>query len=246
MSHKKQYLSLFAVIFCLISFSVFASSVNENNAQDRLQKGEAVAEGGYLAKGVWGKLEGVVEAPPAIVWGLFQQSNQWKRYGLPQLIDSRAISLELAEQSKSLKKVEDVYRAIGSQTYNPLQNQKYHAVWDNYVFQYYNVPWPLSNRWMTLKNTFDETRADQDFYSARWERVSGNIATLIGRMTLEPFEGNNNRTLMKYYVETDPGASVPKFLLKWAVKNSLPGAIQAIRREAQRLVQKPAPLLKAN
>ncbi len=67
---------------------------------------------------------------------------------------------------------------------------------------------------------------------------------MTGHMTLEIFEGNPNRTLMKYYVEANPGASVPKFLLKWGVKHSLPGALQAIQREAKRVANKPLPLLK--
>jgi hypothetical protein len=61
-----------AGFLCINASAAFCgSSEAKENYEDRLRKGEAITEGGYLEKGVWGKLEGVVDVPPVIVWRLF-------------------------------------------------------------------------------------------------------------------------------------------------------------------------------
>jgi hypothetical protein len=211
---------------------------------NRLRRGETLTDGGYLKKGVWGEMEGVIEAPPKILWRLFVQANDWKNYRLPELADSRAVSDEVAREAQSFNKVEEFYKLLDGRTFDPMDGQKPNSVWTNYTFQYYDLPWPVSNKWVVLKNVNDETQSSKGIYRCSWEKSAGNVKTLSGDFRLEPFEGNSNRTLMHYRVETDPGASVPKFLMKWGVKNSLPQAMFVIRRESAKLVSRPSPILR--
>jgi hypothetical protein len=97
---------------------------------------------------------------------------------------------------------------------------------------------------MVMRNVNDETEGERGVYRCSWEKTGGNIRTLRGEFRLEPFDGDSKRTLMFYRVETDPGSGVPRFLLKWGVKKSLPAAMRVIRREAVRLANRPSPILK--
>lgn len=208
-----------------------------------LKKGDIFTDGGYLKSGVWGVMEGVVDAPPKVVWRLFVQANDWKYYKLPQLADSRAVSEEVAQASVPLKKVEEFYKMLGERSFDAMDGQKPNAIWTNYTFQYYDLPWPVSNKWIVLKNENDETQSSKMIYRCSWEKSAGNVKTLSGDFRLEPFEGDPKRTFLHYRVETNPGSFVPKFLMKWGVKKSLPTAMRIIRRESAKLAARPSPIL---
>lgn len=211
---------------------------------EHLRRGDIFTDGGYLKKGVWGEMRGVVEAPPKVVWRLFIQANEWKNYKLPQMIDSRAVSEDVAQKAEALKKVEEFYALVGERTFDPLEKQVNLTSWSNHTFQYYDLPWPVSNKWIVMKNENDETQSEKGVYRSTWVKTAGNVRSLSGEFRLEPFEGDPKRTLLFYRVETDPGSGVPKFLLRWGVKKSLPAAMRVIRRESIRLARKPSPVLK--
>lgn len=210
----------------------------------RLRQGEILTDGGHLKKGVWAVMDGVVEAPPEVVWRLFIYANDWKRYGLPDLIDCRAVDENVLKQVKDKKKAEDFYAALGGRVIDPVATRQSRAKWSNYTFQYYDMPWPVSDKWFIIQNSADETRSAEGAFKTTWENRAGNVRTMKGRLTIEPFEGDEKRTLLHYRVEVDPGSALPRFLLKYGVKKSLPSAMRVIRRESIRLRDKPAPLLK--
>ncbi len=222
--------------------AVFASPEEERIYG--LDQGQILTDGGYLKKGVWGKMEGVIDAPPLVVWRIFIQVNEWKKYGLPNLTDSRALPETLALQSAGLKKAADFYSIIGDRVFDATENEVTGHVWINYAFQYYNLPWPVADRWMVMKNVNNEKERDKGVFHCEWSKVGGNVNTINGNVLIEPFQGDPKRTRMEYYVESDPGSSIPKFLLKWGIKRTLPAAIKIIRREAQRVLTTPQPLLK--
>src|SRR5262249_42195390 len=141
-----------------------AAEMSPEERLDNLRKGEILTNGGYLKKGVWGEMDGVVQAPPKIVWTLFIQANAWKNYRLPELADSRAISDDVAEKSSGLKKVDEFYKLVGNQVFDPLEGQKLGGVWTNYTFQYYDLPWPVSNKWIVVKNINDESQGGKGVY----------------------------------------------------------------------------------
>lgn len=201
----------------------------------RLDHGEVLTDGGYLEKGVWGRMEGVIEAPPELVWRLYIQANDWKRYQLPTLIDSRGVSPGVLERVGTSQHVEDFYRVGGGEFVDPTKERRRGAKWLNRTFQYYNVPWPVADRWFILKSENDETRSPEGFYKAEFKKVAGNVRTLDGTITFEVFRGNPKRTLMVYEVKSDPGSFVPKFLVRWGVRKTMPEAIRTIRREAARV-----------
>ncbi len=204
---------------------------------ERLRRGEVLTDGGYLKKGVWGEMEGVVEASPEVVWRLFIYANDWTKYGLPDLMDCRAVDEGILDQVKGTKKVQDLYKALGGRVIDPVAHRVNGSKWENYTFQMFNLPWPVSDKWYVIQNFADETREAEGIYKTTWEKRAGNLRGLNGELDLEPFDGNRKLTHLRYRVESDLGA-IPRFLVKWGVKKSLPAAMKVIRRESMRLMQK--------
>lgn len=221
---------------------IFASAEEERRYD--LKRGKVFSNGGYLRKGVWGEMEGVVQAPPHVVWMLFVEANNWKSYRLPHLADSRAISEDLANGSRDLIKADDFYALLGNRVFSATEGRRKGGTWVNYTFQYYDLPWPVANKWVVLKNVNDETHGAEGIFRCQWSKVGGSVNTMNGKMTLTPFEGDQNVTLLEYRIESDPASHVPKFLLKWGIKKSMPAAIKIIRRESEKLNVRRAPLLK--
>lgn len=222
-------------------------TLDDGGAADRktrLDRGDIIATGGYLKKGVWGKMEGVVEASPKVVWNLYLHVDHWKADGFPNLIDGRGVSDSAASQLKGVKKIDDFYKILGKDFISPFEHQQRNAIWINYTLQYYDLPWPVVDKWMVLKNTNDETRSAEGIYHSEWVNVGGNVNTSVGRIEMKPYEGNPRRTLLEYQVVGDPGGFVPKFILKWGVKKTMPSVMRVIRRSAAQAIMKPAPLLK--
>ncbi|HEX5036728.1 MAG TPA: hypothetical protein VFX30_06185 [bacterium] len=235
---KKTFLRLLSGFLCSFLFASAFAGPPEKPRDERLRAGEVWTDGGYLKKGVWGEMEGVVEAPPEVVWRLFIQANDWNGYHLPEMIDCRAVDEAILAQAKDTKKVDVFYKAMGDRTVDPVADRAKGSTWRNYTFQFFNLPWPVSDRWYIIENFADETNSAEGVYKTRWESRAGNIRSLTGELHLQPFEGDKSRTLLRYRVDTDPGASIPKFLLKWGVKKSLPAAMRVIRRESIRLKNK--------
>ena len=216
---------------------VFANPQEERTY--RLRHGEIMTEGGYLDHGVRGRMEGMIPAPPEVVWDLFIQSNHWKRYGMPAIQDSRAVNQEIVDQVGSAKSINVFYKIAGNLMMDPIADRKKGGFWTNLVFQVYDIPWPLADRWMIVKTNYDESKISKAIYRAEWTRLAGNVRTVDGWMVLEPFEGDRHLTRMEYQADSDPGISIPKFILRWGLKKTMPGVIQAIRREAIRVYGRP-------
>jgi hypothetical protein len=231
----------FAVLFCGAAFGwttrkeppVFKTHEEERLYQ--LAHGEILTDGGYMTKGAWGIMEGVIQAPPAVVWNIFIHPENWVKYHFPNLVDSRPTDAKISEKISSTPNIQDFYREIGNKVIDPVKTRKDGGTWISYTFQSYDLPWPLSDRWMILKNQMDET--ERGVYRATWIRAAGNIRTMEGSLLLKPFDGNPNLTFLEYQVRSDPGSNVPKFLLRWGIKKTMPAAIQAIRRGAAAEIQ---------
>lgn len=212
--------------------------------ETQLDQGKILTEGGYLEGAVWGKMEAVIEAPPERVWRLYIRANDWTGYGIPFLIDSRAVGEAMVEEISRCRRVRDVYAVLNGA--DPLARRRPagsaggSGLWTNHVFQYINVKWPLKNRWVLLENRHDERRAAHAVFRSAWKDVAGDMRLNEGTILLEPFQENRTgsagggRTRLVYEIRAHPGSFVPKFLLKMAVKKSMPEAVQAIRAALQR------------
>ncbi len=235
---KIRHGRLFLICLHFLSVSLFADEKALEGTSDveRLRKGEVLAEGSYVGRDVVGRMRGVIDAAPSLVWEIFIEADRWLDYRMPTLIDSRIVPEEVARKSADSKSVRDFYKVLGSQVFPVEPIRKKGGEWEHLAFQYYDVPWPVRNRWMILRTRDNETKAKRGNFRAVWSRAAGNINTIEGYFLLTPFEGNRQKTLLEYYVKTDPGAHVPRFMIRWGVELIMPEVIKAIRREATRRV----------
>ncbi len=256
MKTLKSFCLFIIAILCLLPKGSLAYTVRVHAETDRptfkdaqeeklyqLNHGEIFSEGGYLDHGAWAKMEGVVNAPPEVVWRLFLRVEGWRAEGLPNFKEGAGVSDEVVKELGASSKLNDYYRLSKGRAVDASSYRRMGAVWQNNTFQYYNIPWPLSDRWMIAHSHYDESKLDQGIYLATWKNSAGNIRYLTGRLYLEPFNGDKNRTRMEYEVQSDPGSHVPKFVLKWGTRRTLPLAMKAIRQAAQKVYGRPPPLL---
>lgn len=223
-----------------------AQGSNVDVDMNRVSRGEIITDGGFQGKEVWGKMVAVINVPPDIVWDLFIRTNDWKYYKMPTLADSHTVNQQIVDAVGDSQKVENFYKKLGAQVVDPFSFRKRGDVWQGHFFQYFDLPWPVSNRWMIVKARYDERQIAQSHYVCEWEKISGNIKSSQGSFKLSRFEEDPRRTLFVYDVKADTGSHVPRFLLKWGLQSTMPGIVQAIRRVSEKAYGTPPPLLETN
>lgn len=95
-----------------------------------------------------------------------------------------------------------------------------------------DVPFPLSN---LTAITQDKRKAGPDVWYRKWTLVEGDYERMDGSFVLQPFRGDENRTLVKYTIHAVPKTAVPDFLREKAQRSSLPDMIERIRKEVRKL-----------
>ncbi|MBI2501029.1 MAG: hypothetical protein HYW02_06120 [Deltaproteobacteria bacterium] len=223
-----------AGILLIGATSVTAGPSQPLSVDERLRRGEVVSEGGYEGALVWAKMIAAIEAPPSLVWQIFIDSDRWLSYEIPTLLDSRLVTPKITNQVGESKKVGHFYEILGRQSFSMRSQRLVGGEWGHDAFQFYDVPWPVKNRWMIIRVQDDETKSLTGLYRATMTKAAGNIKSLEAEMVLAPFEGDPRRTRFVYSVRTDPDAHVPKFLIRWGVKRVMPAVIRAIRQEAMK------------
>lgn len=226
----------FALLLLFFSFNLPAQEKETVTDLETLKQGEVLTTGGYENHAVWGRMIGVIHAPPKVVWEIFVNSNEWESLGIHPLIDSRLVSAAVTEENGDQQRVDKFYQILGDRFFPIGKFRREGQEWRHYAFQYYDVPWPVANRWMVVKTEDDETKSAGGNYRARWTKVVGNVRMMEGTLELTRFEGHWNQTRLEYWVQADPGSHVPRFLIRWGVKRVMPAVIQAIRRQAEEKV----------
>ncbi|MEC7984584.1 MAG: hypothetical protein VX278_05440 [Myxococcota bacterium] len=75
-----------------------------------------------------------------------------------------------------------------------------------------------------------------------WKEKYPDLAKRIGTKPIEPvmnfgawiFQEENQKTLVKYYICSDPGGNIPYWIKKKAAKTTLPGTVADVMREGRR------------
>ncbi len=109
------------------------------------------------------------------------------------------------------------------------------------VFQQLDFPWPISDRYYTIRLSADTRCAAQGMYQVRWS-LAPDSATLhtgegeplrvnTGSWSLRPVDAGQ-RTEVTYFVHTDPGGALPVWVINLANKVAAPKVIEAVRLRA--------------
>lgn len=216
---------------------VFATAAGtEDEVGHQLKAGEIVTTAKEV-KGTSvkrGEVMGVINASPEIVWQVITDINSYKNF-MPRTLNSMAVAADkvpLIVQRKP-DSAADVEQLIGPLPAGTATARVPGGKYISYLYSHLNFPWPCKNRWYIIKLSQDETRAAQHCYHSSWSLVIGNLRENLGEWILEPFEAT--RTKVTYRLLTDPGGSIPEFLVNQATCNTLPQIIAAVKKRADSL-----------
>lgn len=156
------------------------------------------------------------------VWGTLINTNEWKNIH-SDYTDSRTLNrnqYELIAQKKP-SSVKAFYEIIGEQTYPSEHGRIKGGTWTSYVFQRFNMPWPLKDRWNVIKIKNIESNSAQNEYRYEYKMLVGNFKELKGFWELVPVPGKPGWSEFRGEYHVDPGIDVPHFLAKNLYKSSV-------------------------
>jgi len=235
-----RFSSLQLAIF-LLSLGLFFSPglVPDAGAQDdvcSLGAGEIIVsakevDGTSLKRG---EVMGVIDASPETVWQVITDVNNYK-YFMPRTLNSMAVAADKLPEilQKRPSQAKEVEQLLGPVPADPASSRLPGGKYTSYLYSHLNFPWPCKNRWYIIKLSQDETCAGQHYYRSSWSLVLGNLRENLGEWILEPFEAT--RTKVTYRLLTDPGGSIPEFLVNQGTCTTLPQIIAAIKKRTDAL-----------
>lgn len=187
--------------------------------------------------------EGLIRADPEKVWEVLIDLNNWKSI-FPHLPVSSEVPPETVAQIKQLVQTCPIPAVVleawrvrldkAKEENGPWWKRHLGKVWDSYLFEIYNFPWPVTNRWAVNHFTMDERARDQKRYRMDWELLIGTFRVNHGFYELEPYSRNRSLSHLSITFVNDPGLDVPQSLLLMGSHLSLPNLIRGVRRAAER------------
>ncbi|MDO8644330.1 MAG: hypothetical protein Q7S00_05105 [bacterium] len=198
-----------------------------------LDRGWVYTEGNPVeGNAVWARMVGVIEAPPEEVWAIYIQGNDWVDYNIPMLRVSRSLSQEFVEKffQKPTNRFKKFQEILDGKTFDEVKNRQQNQLWSTHTVQYFDLPWPVENKWFIVQHRHNETEGKKHLFRSTGLLKGGNLKKLDNTVTFRPFQGDPQRTEMDYSVLNDTGYPVPKTLLTWGAEQVMPRVIRAIRR----------------
>lgn len=160
--------------------------------------------------------------PPSKVWEVLIDTNNWKKIH-QEYTDSGTMSSNqyaLAD-TQNPANVKDFLALVGPINLPSQAGRVKNGTWTSYVYQNFNLPWPLSDRWVVMKVKNDEDNAAKGEYRYEYKMDVGNFKELKGYWELLPVPDHPNWTEYRGEYRADPGISVPHFLAKKLFKASI-------------------------
>lgn len=202
----------------------------------RLAAGEIIASSDNLpgSTAKRGEVTGVVDAPPEMVWRVISDVNHFQEF-MPRTLKSQVVTPEKVQEvlQKKPTQPQEVEKILGPTPPDPALFRIPGRKYLEYLYGHVGLPWPLNDRWYILKMQRDESQASQRRYTSSWSLIIGNLQENRGEWQLEPFGAQ--KTLLLYRLITDPGGSIPKFLVKRGTYVTLPKVITAVRKRVAQL-----------
>lgn len=159
--------------------------------------------------------------PAEQVWLVLIDVNAYKEqddYSDSRTLDRHQFSMVEQKRPDSVK---GFYELIGEQSFPSHHGRSKGGEWTSYVFQRFNLPWPLKDRWNVMRVRNDETNAHQARYRYEYKTVAGNFKELKGSWELLPVPEKPGWTEWRGDYRADPGIQYPQFLAKTVFKSSI-------------------------
>jgi len=164
----------------------------------------------------------IFEAPAKMVFEQLIDTNNLKKYHA-SYADSRCLTEANFNTIVTQKPATDtdLITLIQDAHIANLQNRKEGSSWIDYWYFRFNLPWPLSDKWVVQKAKVDETNAAQNEYRVEYKMEHGNVALLKGWWEVVEVPGRPGWTEFRGETESDPGIPMPNFLARSTFKSSL-------------------------
>lgn len=164
----------------------------------------------------------IYEAPANMVFAQLIDTNNLQKYH-SSYADSRCLT-ESTYNTIIVQKpagYADLITLIQDAHIPDLQNQKIGGLWTDYWYLRFNLPWPLSDKWVVQKVKVDESHADKNEYRVEYKMEHGNLKILKGWWEVVEVPGRPGWTEFRGETESDPGIPMPNFLARSTFKSSL-------------------------
>lgn len=137
--------------------------------------------------------------------------------------DARTLNEQIYEtiQDQKPNSVEALVKLLGDTRVKSDFHRQPDGHWNDYFYQNFNFPWPLSNRWTVTKARIDESKATKGRYRLEFKMLIGNFKSNEGWWELVPIPGQPQWCEWRGRYESDPGIPMPRFVTKQGVKVGL-------------------------
>jgi hypothetical protein len=108
----------------------------------------------------------------------------------------------------------------------------------SWVFQQLVLPFPVSDRYYTIRLMADKHLADEGTYRVTWALAGSDVPDRTGQgvrlLTNSGYwhlqrVGDSKSTHVTYFVHTNPGGALPAWVINIANKESAPSVVKAVR-----------------
>jgi len=109
------------------------------------------------------------------------------------------------------------------------------------VFQQLDFPFPISDRYYTVRMTLTDPRAPTGAFDLHWELAPPDPAHATGEGLGLAFNkgfwkltalAGGRETMITYYIHTDPGGALPDWAVNMANTSAVPDVLDAVRQRA--------------
>lgn len=97
------------------------------------------------------------------------------------------------------------------------------------------LPFPLTNLWAETKTVAREEPANH--FHRDWSFVKGTYKRNTGSWTVVPWGAEGKKSVVVYFVDSDPSMAVPDFIIRAAQVGSLPKIFTGIKKRLNELRQ---------
>jgi hypothetical protein len=176
-----------------------------------------------------------IHAPQEAVWQAFTDfNNHAEKY--PQLDGSFCVQAIHTQEiiKKKLLNASTVKKEYRSKRCDPLQIRQKDKKWAMHVYQQFDYPFPLADRWFIGNIHFDETGAKaKGEFKMKGELIYGRQKIYQVSFTFKPHPKNPQHTLVNGDLWMDPGGIIMGWMIRAASDVIIPEYIRKLNHESR-------------
>lgn len=184
-----------------------------------------------------------LDAPVEGVWQAILDSNNHAGV-YPRMKRSFCLEKEHVEESKQdkLRNGATIERRYHKKRCEPSAMRKRGSIWLYHLFQELDYPFPLSDRWMMMETSNDETGIHKGTYKQHGKLLYGRQEIYEFSLIAQSHPKYANQTQLTVHIWTDPGGIIMDWMVKEAAEIIAPKYIEITEKKGREFagLDKPA------